>query len=200
MQIPEHSDPFDLFHSWLEQAIADEGRENATAMSLSTVDENGNPDSRMVLLKEADSAGFVFYTNLESNKGHQLKAHPYAALCFHWKGLARQIRVKGPVEPVSSDEADAYFASRARESRIGAWASKQSQMLADQSILETRISEFTEKWAGDDEIPRPKFWSGFRLNPGRIEFWMDRPFRLHERLVFRRSSPADLWQTERLFP
>lgn len=200
MKIPDRQHPIDLFREWLEEAIADEGKEMATAMSLSTVDDNGWPDSRMVLLKEADQRGFVFYTNLESAKGKQLRQHPFAALCFHWKGLARQVRIRGPVEPVSDAEADAYFQSRARQSRIGAWASKQSSVLEDNYALEKRVALFTARYA-IGEIPRPSFWSGFRVKPLRIEFWMNRPFRLHERLVYIADEAAPSgWSTERLYP
>lgn len=200
MKIPEREHPADLFQEWLDAAIADEGKEMATAMSLSTLDDEGIPDSRMVLLKDADRQGFVFYTNLESRKGRQLRRHPFAALCFHWKGLGRQVRIRGPVEPVTEAEADAYFQSRARESRIGAWASKQSEALEDNFALEKRVALFTAKYA-IGEIPRPPHWSGFRVKPTRIEFWMNRPFRLHERLVYEPdTTTASGWKTERLYP
>jgi pyridoxamine 5'-phosphate oxidase len=153
----------------------------------------------MVLLKGVDPRGFVFYTNLESRKGAELAANPEAALCFHWKTLARSVRVEGPVEAVSAEEADAYYASRARGSRIGAWASRQSRPLEGRFALEARVAEYTLQF-GLGEIPRPPFWSGFRLLPRAIEFWRDMPFRLHERRVFRRADPAAAWQIEMLYP
>jgi pyridoxamine 5'-phosphate oxidase len=200
MKIPERKHPAELFQEWLDEAIASEGKEDATAMSLSTIGEDGIPDSRMVLLKDFDQSGFVFYTNLNSRKGRQLKQHPFAALCFHWKGLGRQVRIRGPVEQVSEAEADAYFQSRPRESRIGAWASKQSEELEDSLALEKRVALFTAKYA-IGEIPRPPHWSGFRVKPVRIEFWVNRPFRLHERLVYEADSTAPSgWITRRLYP
>ena len=190
------ADPFALFNAWLAEALAKEPND-ANAMSLATVDETGLPDVRMVLLKEADARGFVFYSNLESAKGRELAANPKAALLFHWKSLRRQVRVRGLVAPVSDAEADAYWATRARPAQLGAWASAQSRPLPDRLALEKKIAEFGLKF-GLGKVPRPPHWSGFRVDPQEIEFWRDRPFRLHERLVFARV--AEGWTTHRLFP
>ena len=168
-------------------------------MSLATVDADGLPNVRMVLLKDADAQGFVWYTNYESAKGRELLGQGKAALCFHWKSLRRQVRVRGLVEPVSDEEADAYFQSRARDSRIGAWASEQSRPLEGRFALEKRVAMFAAKY-GLGHVPRPPHWSGFRLKPVEMEFWRDRPFRLHDRLVFRREDEASNWTTSRLFP
>jgi len=189
-------DPIALFAEWLGQAAAKE-LNDPNAMAVATVDEEGMPDVRMVLLKDADARGFVFYTNLGSAKGRQLAGHPKAALLFHWKSLRRQVRVRGEVSPVSDEEADAYWATRARPSQIGGWASEQSQPLPDRLALEKRIAEFGLKF-GLGKVPRPPHWSGFRIVPRTIEFWRDRPFRLHERLVFERAG--DGWTTRRLYP
>ena len=191
-------DPIALFHEWMELA-RDKEPEDPNAMALATADANGFPDVRMVLLKGADADGFVFYTNLESAKGQELKENPAAALCFHWKSLRRQIRVRGHVSPVSEEEGDAYFDSRARDSQIGAWASKQSRPLESRFALEKQVALFAAKF-GLGKVPRPPHWSGFRIVPVRIEFWRDRPFRLHDRLVFERESAKAPWRTERLFP
>ncbi|MEF2070441.1 pyridoxamine 5'-phosphate oxidase [Consotaella aegiceratis] len=191
-------EPLDLFAAWMKDAEAGEPN-NPNAMALATVDETGLPDVRMVLLKDFDSRGFVFYTNFQSNKGRQLLATRKAALCFHWKSLRRQVRLRGDIEIVSEEEADAYFASRARGSRIGAWASEQSRPLESRHALEKRVAQFTVKY-GVGTVPRPPHWSGFRLIPTRIEFWRDRPFRLHDRLVYERTAPAQGWTTERLYP
>jgi pyridoxamine 5'-phosphate oxidase len=190
------ADPLALFNGWLREAIAKEPND-ANAMSLATVDAHGLPDVRMVLLKEADARGFVFFSNLESAKGRQLAANPQAALLFHWKSLRRQVRVRGAVSPVSAEEADAYWATRARPAQIGAWASDQSRSLTDRLALERKIAEVGLKF-GLGKVPRPPHWSGFRVAPQTMEFWRDRPFRLHERLVFERA--ADGWTTRRLFP
>ena len=191
-------DPIALFEEWMELARQREP-EDANAMALATADGDGFPDVRMVLLKGADERGFVFYTNLESAKGLELKENSRAALCFHWKSLRRQIRVRGAVTPVSEAEADAYFASRAKDSQLGAWASKQSQPLEARFALERQVAVFAAKF-GIGKVPRPPHWSGFRVTPVQIEFWRDRPFRLHDRLVFKRESASDPWRTERLYP
>ncbi len=189
-------DPFALFAEWLEAAGQKEPND-PNAMTVSTVDADGMPDSRMVLLKDVDQRGFVFYTNTESAKGQELDAHPKAAILFHWKSLRRQVRIRGTVEPVSDAEADAYFASRARHSQLGAWASDQSRPLPDRLALEKRVAEMGLKF-GLGKVPRPPYWSGYRIVPVTLEFWRDRPFRLHERLVFDRVDGG--WTTKRLFP
>jgi len=189
-------DPIALFTDWLAEASAREPND-PNAMALATADESGLPDVRMVLLKDADERGFVFYTNLESAKGRQLAANRQAALLFHWKSLRRQVRVRGAVSPVSDAEADAYWATRARPSQLGAWASDQSRPLPDRMALEKRIAEAGLRF-GLGRPPRPPHWSGFRVAPQTVEFWRDRPFRLHERLVFERAG--DGWATHRLFP
>jgi pyridoxamine 5'-phosphate oxidase len=197
------SDPFALFEEWLQEAAASEPND-PNGMALATVDASGLPNVRMVLLKGIDDAshpdrGFVFYTNLESAKGQELTRSPQAALLFHWKSLRRQVRARGPVTPVSAEEADAYFASRPRLSRIGAWASDQSRPLESRFALETRVASYTAKF-GVGEIPRPPHWSGFRLTPLEIELWHDRPFRLHDRVVFRRADASQPWTKTRLYP
>lgn len=191
-------DPYDVFADWLAAARKSE-LNDPNAMALATADADGMPDVRMVLLKDLDAQGFVFYTNLESGKGVQLLANPQAALCFHWKSLRRQVRVRGIISPVTDQEADAYFASRARDSRIGAWASAQSRPLEDRFALEKSVAAHALKF-GLGEVPRPAFWSGFRLTPLRLEFWRDKPFRLHDRLVFERVSASENWSTVKLYP
>ncbi|HEX3701287.1 MAG TPA: pyridoxamine 5'-phosphate oxidase [Phenylobacterium sp.] len=190
------ADPFALFNDWLTEALGKEPND-ANAMALATADADGLPDLRMVLLKDADPRGFVFYSNLGSAKGRQLAANPRAALLFHWKSLRRQVRARGTVSAVSDQEADAYWATRARPAQLGAWASDQSQALPDRLALEKKIAEIGLKF-GLGKVPRPPHWSGYRLIPQTIEFWRDRPFRLHERLVFERAEEG--WTTRRLFP
>lgn len=192
----QSGEPYALFGKWLGEAGKSETND-PNAMALATVDETGLPDVRMVLLKGYDQHGFVFYTNFESNKGLELLSSMKAAVCFHWKSLRRQVRVRGPVEKVTDAEADTYFKSRPRGSRIGAWASKQSRPLESRYALEKAVAEYTAKYA-IGEIPRPPYWSGFRILPQRIEFWQDKPFRLHDRLVFTRAG--DKWETDRLYP
>ncbi|MCB1467989.1 MAG: pyridoxamine 5'-phosphate oxidase [Rhizobiaceae bacterium] len=192
----ESPEPFELFAAWLEDATASEPND-PNAVALATVDPDGLPDVRMVLLKGFDQAGFVFYTNFESAKGREILANMKAAMCFHWKSLRRQVRVRGTVEQVSDAEADAYYASRPRGSRIGAWASKQSRPLESRFALERAVAEFTARHA-IGEIPRPQHWSGFRILPQQIEFWHDRPFRLHDRMQFTRNGGG--WTKTRLYP
>jgi pyridoxamine 5'-phosphate oxidase len=197
-------EPFALFAAWFAEAQGAEPND-PNAMSLATVDAGGLPNVRMVLLKGLDEAergadrGFVFYSNLESAKGTELAASPRAAILFHWKSLRRQIRVRGAIANVTDAEADAYFATRARGSRLGAWASAQSRPLESRFALEKAVAQVTARYPLG-AIPRPPHWSGFRLTPVEIEFWQDRPFRLHDRLVFRRPTITDLWATSRLYP
>ncbi|ASP36372.1 pyridoxamine 5'-phosphate oxidase [Labrenzia sp. VG12] len=190
--------PFELFAEWLEDAKASEPND-PNALSLATVDETGLPNVRMVLLKGFDEAGFVFYTNFESAKGRELLSAGKAAMCFHWKSLRRQVRIRGDVVEVGKEEADEYYRSRPRGSRIGAWASKQSRPLESRFALEKEVARFTAKF-GIGDIPRPDHWSGMRLVPTEIEFWHDRPFRLHDRVKFTRSSTDQPWTKERLYP
>ena len=191
-------DPFALFAAWLDQATASEPRD-PTAMTLATVDADGLPNARMVLLKGADAQGFVFFTNKGSQKGRELDAAPKAALVFHWKSLNKQVRVRGLVEPVTDAEADAYFATRAKQAQIGAWASQQSRPLESRLAFEKAIAVYAAKYALGT-VPRPPYWSGYRIVPRVMEFWQDRPFRLHDRIDFRRADATAPWIKTRLYP
>ena len=192
----QSDEPFALFARWLEDATASEPND-PNALALATVDADGMPNVRMVLLKDFDRDGFVFYTNYESAKGGELLASGKAALLFHWKSVRRQVRVRGLVEKVTEEEADAYYATRPRGSRIGAWASAQSRPLESRFALEKAVAEYTARYAVGS-IPRPPHWSGFRIKPASIEFWHDRPFRLHDRVLFENEGPG--WRKTRLYP
>lgn len=196
--IAPREDPFALFDSWFEEAKKSEANE-PNAMAVASVDEHGHPNLRMVLLKEASAGGFVFFTNYESAKGREYLAHPHAALCFHWKSTAKQVRVRGPIAKVSEAESDAYFATRAKDSQIGAWASAQSRPMEGRFAFEKEVAKYAAKY-GLTKVPRPPHWGGFRVTPLEFEFWRNRPFRLHDRLVYRRETPQSPWRTERLFP
>ncbi len=200
MSIDITENPIDLFRAWMGEA-ADSEPNDPNAVALATVGADGQPSLRMVLLKDVDDRGFVFYTNFESQKGQELLATPKAALCFHWKSLRRQVRIEGPVSVVGDDEADAYFASRARGSQIGAWASEQSRPMDGKVELMKRVASYTAKF-GLSKVPRPAHWSGFRIRHDRMEFWRDGRFRLHDRLVYHRAGEADgdAWRTEILYP
>jgi pyridoxamine 5'-phosphate oxidase len=190
------NEPWQLFDAWMEEARRSEPND-PNAMALATVDPDGLPNVRMVLLKGVDVGGFVFYTNTQSAKGRELLATPKAALVLHWKSLRRQVRARGPVMLVTDEEADAYFQSRPRDSRIGAWASQQSRPLESRFALEKAVAVNTAKFAVG-EVPRPPHWTGFRIAPVSMEFWQDRPFRLHDRVVFHREDSG--WRKERLYP
>jgi pyridoxamine 5'-phosphate oxidase len=192
----EADEPLRLFAAWFAEAQRSEPV-NPEAMTLATVDPDGMPNARMVLLKGFDERGFVFYTNTDSIKGHELAAAPRAALTFYWKSLQRQVRLRGAVEPVSEAEADAYFATRSRMAQIGAWSSKQSSSLESRLAFEKAVALNTAKF-GIGTVPRPPHWSGYRVMPQEIEFWQERPFRLHDRIVFKRTGA--LWQKTRLYP
>lgn len=194
----EENEPFALFGAWLKDAESSEIND-PNAVAVATVDENGLPNVRMVLLKGYDSRGFVFYTNFESQKGQEILGQKKAAMCFHWKSLRRQVRLRGEVEVVSDAEADEYFHSRPLGSRIGAWASKQSRPLEGRFALEKSVAEYTARYALGS-VPRPPHWSGFRIKPVSIEFWHDRKFRLHDRIEFRRESPDAPWHKVRMYP
>jgi pyridoxamine 5'-phosphate oxidase len=191
-------EPLGLFSAWFDEAARAEPSD-PTAMALATVDADGLPNVRMVLLKGVDARGFVFYTNTESPKGRELAAAPKAAAVFHWKSLKRQVRLRGTVECVTDAEADAYFATRPKGSQIGAWASKQSTAMEDRFALEKAVALYTAKYALG-ATPRPPYWSGYRIVPSSMEFWQDRPFRLHDRFEFRRTSPDAAWVKTRLYP
>ncbi len=189
-------EPLALFLEWFELAKKKEPND-ANSMALATVDETGLPNVRMVLLKDIDQSGLTFFTNLESAKGRELAANPKAALCFHWKSIRRSVRFRGQVSPVAPEEADAYFATRARTAQIGAWASAQSRPVEGRFALEREVMKETARF-GLGPVPRPPHWSGFRLSPVEIEFWVNRPFRLHDRLQFSRSGEG--WRTLKLYP
>jgi pyridoxamine 5'-phosphate oxidase len=191
-------EPFRLFEHWLKEAAASEPRD-PTAMTLATVDAEGMPNARMVLLKGTDDRGFVFYSNIESQKGRELDRDPRAALVFYWKSLNRQIRIRGPVEKVTTQEADAYFASRPKQAQIGAWASQQSRPLESRLAFEKAVALYAAKYALGD-VPRPAYWFGYRILPMVMEFWQDRPFRLHDRVEFRRADTSGPWNKTRLYP
>jgi pyridoxamine 5'-phosphate oxidase len=199
MTVVPHAEPFDRFRELFDQACAQDPKvqPEPTACALASVDTAGHPSVRMVLLKAFDERGFVFYTNYESRKGTEILANPNVALCFHWQPLERQVRVEGPAVPVKAAEADAYFASRARASQIGAWASSQSREQDHEGALAERVAEFERKFMGQD-VPRPPYWSGFRVMPTRIEFWHAMPSRLHERRVYEREG--DGWRVRTLYP
>jgi pyridoxamine 5'-phosphate oxidase len=191
-------EPLRLFAAWFAEGKRAEPV-NPDAVTLATVDADGMPNARMVLLKGFDARGFVFYTNLDSAKGHELQDAPKAALTFYWKSLQRQVRVRGDVELVAPEEADAYFATRSRMSQIGAWASKQSMPLESRLAFEKAVARFTAKF-GIGTVPRPPNWTGYRVVPQAIEFWQERPFRLHDRIAFTRATPAAPWTKTRLYP
>jgi len=194
----EAVDPFPLFRQWFAQA-AEKEVNDPDAITLATVDASGMPDARAMLCKQVDERGFVFYTNAESAKGGEIAANPKAAILFHWKSLRRQVRARGPLAKISDAESDAYFASRPRLSRIGAWASQQSRPLESRGKLLGAVALLTAKF-GVGEIPRPPYWGGFRLTPMQIEFWQDHQYRLHDRIRFTREGEGEPWRRQRLYP
>ncbi len=195
---PDTNNPFHLFDSWL-QAASETEPNDANAMTVATADADGRPSARILLLKGFDEQGFVFYSNMESQKGREIGINPFVALCFHWKSVRRQVRVSGPVARVTDEEADTYFNSRPRGSRVGAWASQQSRPLADRPTLMASVENADRKYPGES-VPRPPYWSGWRLTPLAIEFWQDGEFRLHDRFRFSRASESDAWAVDRLYP
>ncbi|MBV9261302.1 MAG: pyridoxamine 5'-phosphate oxidase [Pseudolabrys sp.] len=194
----EADEPFELFEHWIKDAIDAEPRD-PTAMTLATIGDDGTPNARVVLLKGRDEKGFVFYTNMESQKGRELDAGKAAALVFYWKSLNRQIRIRGTVERVTPQEADAYFATRPKGAQIGAWASQQSRPLESRALFEKAVAGYTDKYAESD-VPRPPHWIGYRVVPMKIEFWHDRPFRLHDRIEFERAKFGGAWVKTRMYP
>lgn len=197
MIIEEHENPIELFHEWLHEARQSDVIAEPFATTLATVGPDGMPSARVVLLKEYTDQGFTFFTNLSSQKGRELDAHPKAALCFHWMPLDKQVRIQGTVTHVNDEEADAYFATRPRESQINAWASRQSDTLAERKDLEQAVADIAQRFDGQ-EVPRPPFWSGYRIAPTHIEFWLRQPFRLHHRLLYTKTN--DGWTTSLLNP
>ncbi|MEP3116071.1 pyridoxamine 5'-phosphate oxidase [Nisaea sp.] len=195
---PDTNNPFHLFDGWL-QAASETEPNDANAMTVATADADGRPSARILLLKGFDEQGFVFYSNMESQKGQEIEVNPFVALCFHWKSVRRQVRVSGPVARVTDEEADTYFNSRPRGSRVGAWASQQSRPLADRPTLMASVENADRKFPGES-VPRPPYWSGWRLTPLAIEFWQDGEFRLHDRFRFSRASESDAWAVDRLYP
>lgn len=195
---PETENPFELFDGWLREASETEPND-PNAMTVATADADGRPSARILLLKGFDEQGFVFYSNMESQKGREIAANPFVALCFHWKSVRRQVRVTGPVARVTDEEADAYFNSRPRGSRVGAWASQQSRPLADRPALMAAVENADSTYPGES-VPRPQYWSGWRLTPLAIEFWQDGEFRLHDRFRFSRASESEAWTVDRLYP
>jgi len=194
----ERAEPFRLFSEWFNDAVKGEPND-PTAMTLATVDASGMPDARMVLMKGFDEQGFVFYSHVASAKGRELAANPRAALVFHWKSLRRQVRIRGTVTTATAEEADAYFATRPKQAQIGAWASKQSEPLESRFAFEQAIAMVAAKYIVG-AVPRPPGWSGWRIAPLAFEFWHDRPFRLHDRIIFTRPTPTAAWTKTRLYP
>jgi pyridoxamine 5'-phosphate oxidase len=198
VDIDPPADPWILFREWYALAEKHEP-DDPGAMALATADAGGAPSVRMVLMKEYGEGGIIFFTNRESRKGEELARNPKAALCLHWKSLDRQVRAEGPVSLLQDDACDRYFATRPRESQIGAWASRQSRPLASHAAFLDRGAELEKRYEGEP-VPRPPYWGGYRLMPLRIEFWQERPFRLHDRIVYDRAGPDNPWATARLYP